>query len=152
MYRVAQAIVSLEDLYGRIGRVTGKGPVVKQVWDLVSKISLEPRKPSSKANRNYKTIDHLVLIDRSVDLMTPMATQLTFEGLIDELFGIDCCKFILNNRFNYLIILLNFDLGTVELPADKFVSEEDNANTLTCKKLVLNSNDEIFAETRYIFQ
>uniref|UniRef100_A0A2S2PDZ3 Vacuolar protein sorting-associated protein 33A n=1 Tax=Schizaphis graminum TaxID=13262 RepID=A0A2S2PDZ3_SCHGA len=128
LYRVAQAIVSLEDLYGRIGRVTGKGPVVKQVWELVSKISLEPRKPNSKANRNYKTIDHLVLIDRSVDLMTPMATQLTFEGLIDELFGIDCC--------------------TVELPADKFVSEEDNVNTLTRKKLVLNSNDEIFAETR----
>jgi len=82
----------LEDLYGRVGRVTGKGPVVKQIWDLVSKISLEPCKPTSKANRNYKTIDHLVLIDRSVDLMTPMATQLTFEGLIDELFGIDCCK------------------------------------------------------------
>jgi hypothetical protein len=50
-----------------------------------------------------------------------------------------------------LIELLNFVLGTVELPADKFVSEEDNVNTLTHKKLVLNSNDEIFAETRYIF-
>lgn len=82
----------LEDLYGPIGRVTGKGHVVNQVWDLVSKISLEPRKPNSKANRNYTAIDHLVLIDRSVDLMTPMATQLTFEGLIDELFGINCCK------------------------------------------------------------
>ena len=88
LYRVAQAIVSLEDLYGRIGHVTGKGPVVKQVWELLTKISLEPRKPNSKANRNYKTIDHLVLIDRSVDLMTPMATQLTFEGLID--FNILC--------------------------------------------------------------
>ncbi|XP_025409847.1 vacuolar protein sorting-associated protein 33A [Sipha flava] len=128
LYRVAQSIVMLEDLYGRIGRVTGKGHVVKQVWDLVSKISLEPRKPNSKANRNYITIDHLVLIDRSVDLMTPMATQLTFEGLIDELFGIDCC--------------------TVELPANKFVSDEENVNTLTHKKIVLNSNDEIFAETR----
>jgi len=104
LYRVAQAIVSLEDLYGRIGRVTGKGPVVKQVWELVSKICLEPRKANSKANRNYKTIDHLVLIDRSVDLMTPMATQLTFEGLIDELFGIDCCKSFFNNRF----FIINF--------------------------------------------
>lgn len=91
----------LEDLYGRIGRVTGKGQVVKLVWDLVTKINLEPRKPNSKANRNYKTIDHLVLIDRSVDLMTPMVTQLTFEGLIDELFGIDCCKLI------YVIIDIN---------------------------------------------
>lgn len=108
MYRVAQAIISLEDLYGRIGRVTGKGPVVKQVWELVSKISLEPRKPNSKANRNYKTIDHLVLIDRSVDLMTPMATQLTFEGLIDELFGIDCCKFILNEKLHFHNCVIKF--------------------------------------------
>lgn len=42
--------------------------------------------------------------------------------------------------------------GTVEFPADKFVSDEDNVNTLTRKKIVLNSNDEIFAETRYVFQ
>ncbi|VVC35846.1 Hypothetical protein CINCED_3A007180 [Cinara cedri] len=128
LYRVAQAIVMLEDIYGRFSRMTGKGQVVKQVWDLVSKISLEPRKQNSKANRNYKIIDHLVLIDRSVDLMTPMVTQLTFEGLIDELFGIDCC--------------------TVALPADKFVSEEENVNMLTQKKIILNSSDEIFAETR----
>ncbi|XP_050427977.1 vacuolar protein sorting-associated protein 33A [Adelges cooleyi] len=128
LYRVAQAIVMLEDIYGRIGRISGKGPTVKQVWDLVSKISLEPRAPNSKATRNYKTIDHLIILDRSVDLLTPMATQLTFEGLIDELYGIDCC--------------------TVELPADKFVSEEGNSNVLSHKKIVLNSSDEIFAETR----
>lgn len=41
-----------------------------------------------------------------------------------------------------------FVLGTVELPAEKFVSEEENINVLTPKKIVLNSNDEIFAETR----
>ncbi|XP_050526937.1 vacuolar protein sorting-associated protein 33A [Daktulosphaira vitifoliae] len=128
LYRVAQAIVMLEDIYGRIGHITGKGQIVKNVWDLVSKISLEPRKPNSKANRNYKTIDHIVLLDRSIDLLTPMATQLTFEGLIDELFGIDCC--------------------TVELPAEKFVSDEENKNVLSLRKIVLNSSDEIFAETR----
>jgi len=86
--------------------------------------------------------------------MTPMATQLTFEGLIDELFGIDCCKFIINNRFNFYnhcLIIFCYNIGTVELPADKFVSEEDNVNTLTRKKIVLNSNDEIFDETRYAF-
>lgn len=107
LYRVAQAIVKLEDVYGRIGRVSGKGPVVKQTLDLISKLSLEPRKPNSKAKRNYKTIDHLVLIDRSVDLMTPMVTQLTFEGLIDELFGIDCCKLIIDSIcFLYYITCL----------------------------------------------
>lgn len=89
LYRVAQAIVMLEDVYGRIDHVSGKGHAVKQVWDLVTKISLEPRRPGSKRNRNFNTIDQLILIDRSVDLLTPMVTQLTYEGLIDELFGID---------------------------------------------------------------
>ncbi len=54
-------------------------------------------------------IDSLVLIDRSVvrsgaargrgtrvltvrqDLVTPMCTQLTYEGLIDEIYGINYC-------------------------------------------------------------
>ena len=34
-------------------------------------------------------IDTLLLIDREVDLITPVATQLTYEGLIDEVFGIN---------------------------------------------------------------
>lgn len=85
----------LEDFYGRIDHVSGKGHAVKLVLDLVSKISLEPRKTNFKVNRNFSTIDHLILIDRSVDLLTPMAIQLTYEGLIDELFGIDCCLYLL---------------------------------------------------------
>jgi hypothetical protein len=34
-------------------------------------------------------IDQLILIDRDVDMVTPMCTQLTYEGLIDEIFGIN---------------------------------------------------------------
>ena len=33
-------------------------------------------------------IDNLILIDRSVDYLTPMMIQLTYEGLVDESFGI----------------------------------------------------------------
>lgn len=33
-------------------------------------------------------IDALVLLDRDVDLITPMMTMLTYEGLIDEFIGI----------------------------------------------------------------
>ena len=35
-------------------------------------------------------IDTLVMIDRAVDLISPLPTQLTYEGLIDEMFGINC--------------------------------------------------------------
>lgn len=33
-------------------------------------------------------IDNLILIDRSVDNLTPMMIQLTYEGLVDEYLGI----------------------------------------------------------------
>lgn len=33
--------------------------------------------------------DTLLLLDRNVDLLTPLATQLTYEGLIDEIYGIN---------------------------------------------------------------
>ena len=37
-------------------------------------------------------IDHLILIDRSSDLLTPFFSQLTYEGFIDELFQIKNCE------------------------------------------------------------
>lgn len=34
-------------------------------------------------------IDTLVLIDRQVDMITPMCSQLTYEGLLDEVHFLD---------------------------------------------------------------
>ena len=40
------------------------------------------------AKQPVPQIDTLVLIDREVDLVSPLVTPLTYEGLIDELIGI----------------------------------------------------------------
>jgi hypothetical protein len=32
----------------------------------------------------------MMFIDRKVDMVTPMVTPLTYEGLLDEVVGIDC--------------------------------------------------------------
>ena len=45
-------------------------------------------------------IDSLVLIDRNVDLLTPLLTQLTYEGLIDERMTIE------NSKKYFLIIIV----------------------------------------------
>ncbi len=45
----------------------------------------EPQPGSSK-------IDSLIILDRRVDMITPFLTQLTYEGLVDELIGIKNCK------------------------------------------------------------
>src|SRR6218665_2867324 len=34
-------------------------------------------------------IDNLLIIDRMVDPLTPLLTQLTYEGLIDEIYGVN---------------------------------------------------------------
>ena len=52
-------------------------------------------------------IDQLILLDRSVDLLTPLATQLTYEGLIDEIFGIH------NSKFNCVMSFINFCVNGV---------------------------------------
>lgn len=38
------------------------------------------------------TFDSLIVIDRRVDMITPLLTQLTYEGLIDEIVHIKNCK------------------------------------------------------------
>ena len=70
-------------LYGMIPKVSGKGAAASHVWKLLGRLDLEPRTYPGTSQ-----IDHLILIDRAVDLLSPLATQLTYEGLIDELFEI----------------------------------------------------------------
>jgi len=44
-------------------------------------------------------IDSLIVLDRKVDMITPLLTQLTYEGLIDELIGIKNCEPIQKSPF-----------------------------------------------------
>jgi vacuolar protein sorting-associated protein 33A len=44
--------------------------------------------PKDAAPQPTPEIDTLVLLDRSVDTVTPLVTPLTYEGLINELIGI----------------------------------------------------------------
>ncbi|KAK9500694.1 hypothetical protein O3M35_001912 [Rhynocoris fuscipes] len=125
LYQAAQAIMLLQSLYGKIPRVSGKGDAAAHVWSLMGRLSHE--------DRTYPTIsqiDHLVLLDRAVDLLTPLATQLTYEGLIDEIFEI-------KNT-------------TVHLPAEKFSDADDEPNEIMLdkKQVILNSGDELYAEIR----
>ena len=65
-------------------------------------------------------IDCLIVLDRSVDLVTPLCTQLTYEGLVDE--------------------LLRIVSGAIELPSD--------ADPTVLRKVRLNSSDALFKQLR----
>ena len=41
-----------------------------------------------KFDENNSEIETLIMLDRRIDLVTPLITQSTYAGLVDEIFGI----------------------------------------------------------------
>jgi len=91
LYQVARAIQGLQRLYGKIPKVTGRGPAASKIWELLERLSRE-EEDNKVIPGSSVAIEHLLLLDRSVDLLSPLVTQLTYEGLIDEIFGIKYSK------------------------------------------------------------
>ncbi|KAH8420652.1 hypothetical protein KR222_004638, partial [Zaprionus bogoriensis] len=85
LYQAAIGLVQLQRLYGRIPKIYGKGVQAQLVWDHAKQLAIDEK---SLYNGDKGAIDQLILLDRSIDLLTPLATQLTYEGLIDEFYGI----------------------------------------------------------------
>ncbi|XP_015433724.1 PREDICTED: vacuolar protein sorting-associated protein 33A [Dufourea novaeangliae] len=133
LYQVAQAIHGLQRLYGKIPKITGRGSAASKVWELLERLNREEEDIKTTSVQTT-TIEHLLLLDRSIDLLSPLVTQLTYEGLIDEIFGIKC--------------------NTVQLPAKRFHDSHDSKDSPTTmslnekEQIILNSGEELFAEIR----
>jgi vacuolar protein sorting-associated protein 33A len=50
---------------------------------------LRLQKEQTVPNLIPSEIESLIILDRACDLITPLRSQLTYEGVIDEMFGID---------------------------------------------------------------
>ena len=95
--------MTIQSLYGIIPNVLGKGRYARSVLDMMARmrrdIGVDADPPMTPQ------FDTLIIIDRTVDLTTPVVTQLTYEGLIDEFYGISHSEFPCRDIF--LIIVLN---------------------------------------------
>ncbi|BDA43254.1 Vacuolar protein sorting-associated protein 33A [Coccomyxa sp. Obi] len=82
LYGVARALTRLQALYGGAAVLKGKGPMAAAVRSLLLRMRQElgPEAPVVGGG----PIDEIILLDREVDAVTPMCTQLTYEGLVDE--------------------------------------------------------------------
>lgn len=78
----ATALVSLQKLYGRIPKIYGKGVFAEKLWELTKTMGKDEL---TIGNVGKGAIDQLIILDRSIDLMSVLATQLTYEGLIGNL-------------------------------------------------------------------
>ncbi|KAJ7292810.1 Sec1-like protein, partial [Mycena rebaudengoi] len=88
IYDSAQALLTLQKLYGLFPRIVGKGDQAARLATLLTRhLPSESSAPDTLLAQSEK-IDSLIILDRRVDMITPLLTQLTYEGLTDELIGI----------------------------------------------------------------
>lgn len=93
-FLVAKALMEIQQSHGLFPRIIGKGDNAKRVADLLARMRQEALagEESSDTSRvgltPSTTNESVIIIDREVDFVTPLLTQLTYEGLIDELFTI----------------------------------------------------------------
>eukprot|EP00245_Coleochaete_scutata_P001569 TRINITY_DN11946_c0_g1_i1.p1 TRINITY_DN11946_c0_g1~~TRINITY_DN11946_c0_g1_i1.p1 ORF type:complete len:607 (+),score=112.22 TRINITY_DN11946_c0_g1_i1:84-1904(+) len=123
LYYVARALTKLQAVFGVIPNVKGKGKGAVAVFDMMKRM----RREQLGALPPYSgppEIDMLILLDRQVDMVTPMCTQLTYEGLIDE--------------------FMNIHNGAVEVDPTVMGAVPSQRKM----KVPLNSSDKLFRELR----
>ncbi|MDP2439063.1 MAG: Sec1 family protein, partial [archaeon] len=82
VYSVALFLDRLQKWFGDFTTIRGKGRIAFEVSQLLRDLQ------SKRAPSNIANIHRLILVDRTVDLVTPLLTQHTYEGLLDEVFEI----------------------------------------------------------------
>ena len=88
LHSVAESILLLERQHGTIPLVHGKGHLASMVWSLYSRLK-ELRQGGVVHQEGGSQITELILFDRSCDYVTPLCSQLTYEGILDDTFGIN---------------------------------------------------------------
>ncbi|KAL1304008.1 hypothetical protein AAFC00_000449 [Neodothiora populina] len=95
IFHAAKALMLLQKSTGLFPRILGKGDNAKKLADLLLRMRAEEDTNASSTSSftSFGTtpsavVDNVIIIDRQVDFTTTLLTQLTYEGLIDEVFGI----------------------------------------------------------------
>ncbi|XP_023924915.1 vacuolar protein-sorting-associated protein 33 homolog [Quercus suber] len=82
LWHIAKAIHKLEFSFGVIPNVRAKGKASVRVADILNRMQAE--EPVNSPYMVVPEINTLILLDREVDMVTLMLSQLTYEGLLDE--------------------------------------------------------------------
>nr|CCA19363.1 vacuolar protein sortingassociated protein 33A putat [Albugo laibachii Nc14] len=132
---IANSIIKLQTIFGIIPNIKYKGAISKIVYDQVAQFKREQEIAGNPVGILDPEIETLILIDRTVDLVTPLTTPMTYEGLLDEIMGISN----------------GFITADAELVADEESRSQTASSASGEKKQVtvsLNSNDELYAQVR----
>lgn len=147
VFAAAQALMLLQKQYGLFPRILGKGDNAQRLADLLQRMrSEEDVNASADSSTSYLTsfgltpstvVENLIIIDREVDFLTPLSTQLTYRGLLDEAFGVS------NNQIEVDSAVLG---GAAAPQQDRGNSPAPTAATK--RKVALDASDKLFPELR----
>uniref|UniRef100_A0A8C4TIK1 VPS33B late endosome and lysosome associated n=1 Tax=Erpetoichthys calabaricus TaxID=27687 RepID=A0A8C4TIK1_ERPCA len=116
VFATAKALHYFHSLFGLPLKVYGIGKCAKMTYEMWRQFIEEGEKKLSTDKTG-----NLFIFDRDVDFVTPLCSQVVYEGLLDDVFRIKC--------------------GSVELCSDVTASDK----TI---KVLLNSQDKVFNEIR----
>jgi hypothetical protein len=143
IFAAAQALMLLQKQYGLFQRVLGKGDNAQKLSDFLQRMRSEEDVNASSDPTNSpltsfgltpsSVVENLIIIDREVDMPTVLSTQLTYEGLLDEVFGVS------NNQTE----VDSSVLGNTPAPRQDQGSSPA-ATTATKRKIQLDSSDKLY--------
>lgn len=139
IFLAAQALMPLQHAHGLFPRIIGKGNNARRLMDLLFRMRSEASaeettniSPSKLGMIPSASIESLIIIDREVDMATPLLTQLTYEGLIDELFSIQ------HNQADIETSIIGPGPG----------SQQSSTQQGLKRKIQLDSSDKLYAQLR----
>lgn len=140
---IARALLKLQDVTGKIPRIQSMGIVAEEVVRVLLDMTVDEYMDSQAGANSVDTaalssdsggdITALFVLDRKVDMVTPMMTPLTYEGLLDDVVGVDC-GFI---HVDVSIINPDDDEAKGSVKADKEIAA-----------LPVHGSDTLYAEVR----
>lgn len=147
VFLLARALMDIQQKHGLFPRIIGKGENARRVADLLSRMRQELlagddfHKTGRTGLTPSTTAESVIIIDREVDFVTPLLTQLTYEGLIDEMFGIQ------NNMTEVDSTIVGAASQTsTSQGSSAGVSETSSSSRV--RKIQLDSSDKLFDQLR----
>ncbi|RHY31974.1 hypothetical protein DYB32_002994 [Aphanomyces invadans] len=134
LHTVAGSVNKLQTLFGQIPNVKYKGSMSQVVVESMALFQKKLRADGHSNGSVEPEIDTLILLDRTVDLVSPLVTPFTYEGLLDEIIGITN--------------------GVVKVDAELVEDDSDKSKKAAAAPrgglvpVNLNSTDSLYAEVR----
>jgi hypothetical protein len=100
LFYVARSVMDLQSMFGMCPRLYGKGSMSKSVVELITRLRREEFASAGRGEEEdiKPEITAVLFLDRTVDLVSPLCTPLTYEALVDDIIGIESSYVVMANE------------------------------------------------------